>query len=54
MESSPVRGLGEARAQLAQTSCAGQRLPSVGGSRGHKRWGLRAPQLPTNVLSTWS
>lgn len=44
MESSPVRGLGEAGAKLAQTSCVGQRLPSMGGSRGHKRWGVHAPQ----------
>ena len=54
MESSPVRGLGEAGAKLAQTSCVGQKLPSGGGSRGHKRWGVHAPQLPTKALSTWS
>lgn len=37
MELSLVRGLGEAGAKLAQTSCAGQRLPSVGASRGHRK-----------------
>lgn len=37
MESSLVRGLGETGAKLAQTSCAGQRLPSVGASRGHRK-----------------
>lgn len=53
MEWSPVRGLGEARAKLAQTSCAGQRLPRVGASHGHRKDPPR-PQLPTRASSTQS
>lgn len=46
MEWSLVRGLAEARAKLAQTSCAGQRLPRVGASHGHRK----DPPAPSFLL----